>query len=307
MRIASLLASNTEIAFALGLGDQIVGVSHECDYPKEAKEKPVLTKSKINPYKKSPEIDEDVKNIVRLGLSVYEVDLEKLREANPDLILTQDQCEVCAVSLKDVEAALSRHVCRAKVISLKPMVFDDLFADIRKIALATDREKEGEGLIKSLKDRISKVTGKLKGVKHRPRVACIEWMKPLMAAGNWVPEMIEMAGGISVWGEKGGHSKVSEFRELIELNPDKIVISPCGFSIEQTKNDFHYLTDEENWKRLRAVRNHEVYLVDGSAYFNRPGPRLIDTVEILAAVIHPKRFGLGGFGSSKSAAPLARV
>lgn len=307
MRIASLLASNTEIAFALGLADQIVGVSHECDYPEKATRKPVLTKSKINPYKKSADIDEDVKNILRLGLSLYEVDLEKLKEANPDLILTQDQCEVCAVSLKDVESALRQRICNAKVISLKPMVLNDLFRDIRQIAKATKREKEGRQLIQNLMERISKIQKGLKKVKNHPTVCCIEWMKPLMAAGNWVPEMIEIAGGISVWGEKGGHSKVLQFQELTELDPEKIIISPCGFKIDQTKNDLHYLTDEPDWQRLRAVQNHEVYLVDGSAYFNRPGPRLVDTIEILAEVIHPEEFGFGGLGSSKSAAPLARV
>ncbi|MEK7791360.1 MAG: ABC transporter substrate-binding protein, partial [Deltaproteobacteria bacterium] len=165
MRIASLLASNTEIAFALGLGDQIVGVSHECDYPKEAKTKPVLTKSKVDPHKKSADIDEDVKNVLRLGLSVYEVDLEKLERAKPDLILTQDQCEVCAVSLKDVERALREHICDAKVISLKPMVFDDLFRDIQTIADATNREIEAEGMIRDLKRRVLNVYQKTKNLK----------------------------------------------------------------------------------------------------------------------------------------------
>lgn len=286
MRIASLLASNTEIAFALGLGDQIVGVSHECDHPPEAKTKPVLTKSKVDPHKKSAEIDEDVKNVVRLGLSVYEVDLEKLERAKPDLILTQDQCEVCAVSLKDVERALREHICDAKVISLKPMVFDDLFKDIQTIADATNRKIEGEAMIRDLKRRVLQVYQKTKNLKKQ-RVACVEWMKPLMAAGNWVPEMIEMAGGISVWGEKGGHSTVSTFHDLAALNPDKIVISPCGFKLDQTKSDLHYLTEEESWGSLQAVQRHEVYLVDGNAYFNRPSQRLVDSLEILAEIIHP--------------------
>lgn len=289
MRIASLLASNTEIAFALGLADQIVGVSHECDHPQEAKTKPILTKSKVDPHKKSAEIDEDVKNVVRLGLSVYEVDLEKLERAKPDLILTQDQCEVCAVSLKDVERALQEHICDAKVISLKPMVFDDLFRDIQTIADATNREIEAEGMIRDLKRRVLNVYQKTKNLK-KPRVACIEWMKPLMAAGNWVPEMIEMAGGVSVWGEKGGHSTVSAFHDLVALNPDKIVISPCGFKLEQTKADLHYLTQEESWGSLHAVQRHEVYLVDGNAYFNRPSQRLVDSLEILAEMIHPGLF-----------------
>lgn len=289
MRIASLLASNTEIAFALGLADQIVGVSHECDHPQEAKTKTVLTKSKVDPHKKSAEIDEDVKNVVRLGLSVYEVDLEKLERAKPDLILTQDQCEVCAVSLKDVERALREHICDAKVISLKPMVFDDLFRDIQTIADATNREIEAEGMIRDLKRRVLNVYQKTKNLK-KPRVACVEWMKPLMAAGNWVPEMIEMAGGISVWGEKGGHSTVSTFPDLAALNPDKIVISPCGFKLEQTKADLHYLTEEESWGSLCAVQRHEVYLVDGNAYFNRPSQRLVDSLEILAEIIHPGLF-----------------
>ena len=299
MKIASLLPSSTEIAFALGLGKDIVGVSHECDFPEEAKTKPILTKSKINPNKRSDEIDKDVINLVKNGLSVYDIDEKKLKELQPDIILTQDQCEVCAVSLKDVQEATNKFICKAKIISLKPETLSDILDDIITIGIATNKVTESKKLVNSLKERIEKIKLKLIEEKMRaisehfflPRVCCIEWIEPLICVGNWVPELVEIAGGINLIGENGKHSNKIDIREILKLQPDKIIISPCGFKIRQTQKDMHLLTSKPEWKQLKAVQNNEVYLVDGNSYFNRPSQRIVDTLEILAGIIYPEIFG----------------
>ena len=290
MKIASLLPSCTEIAFSLGLGKEIIGVSHECDFPKEAKTKPILTKPKINPNKRSDEIDKDVMNIVRGGLSVYNIDENKLKELNPDIILTQDQCEVCAVSLKDVQQLTKKFICEAKIISLKPETLNDILKDIKTVGKETNKEKEAAQLINNMNLRIDYIKNKTKNISNKPKVCCIEWIKPIMVAGNWVPELIEIAGGINIISETGKHSKKSELKEILNPQPDKIVISPCGFKIDQTLKDINLLTKNKGWKELKAVKNKEVYLVDGNSYFNRPSQRIVDTLEILASIIHPKLF-----------------
>ena len=294
MKIASLLPSSTEIAFALGLGKDIVGVSHECDFPAEAKAKPVLTKSRINALKRSDEIDADVVEIVKNGLSVYDIDEKKLKELQPDIILTQDQCEVCAVSLKDVQEATNSFICNAKIVSLKPAVLSDILDDILKIGKEADREKEAKELVQELASRISRIRNAAKKLKEKPRVCCIEWIEPLIVAGNWVPEMVEIAGGTSVIGESGMHSKKLELKEVLRQNPDKIVISPCGFRVSQTLNDIELLESRPEWGNLKAVKNNEVYIVDGNSYFNRPSQRIVDTLEILASIIHPELFSEKG-------------
>jgi len=289
MKIASLLPSNTEIAYALGLSSQIVGVSHECDFPEEVKNKPILTKSKINPFENSYQIDKDVTEIVTKGLSVNDIYEDKLRELNPDIILTQDQCEVCAVSLKDVQKAV-KNICDAKIISLKPEVLSDILNDIYTIGKATYKEREAEELVKNLQYRIDYIRDKTKNLSYRPKICCIEWISPLMVAGNWVPEMIEIAGGKNMMGEMGKHSQKTTLDKVLEYQPDKIVIAPCGFKIDQTINDMHLLTSNSLWSELNAVKNSEVYIVDGNAYFNRPSQRIIDSFEILASILHPKFF-----------------
>lgn len=288
MKIASLLPSCTEIACSLGLSENIIGISHECDFPKEIKCKPVLTSSKINPLGTSYQIDKDVMDIVMQGLSVYNIDEEKLKELNPDIILTQDQCEVCAVSLKDVQKAV-KSFCNAKIISLKPEILTDIFSDIKKIASETNKEKEAEELIHQLYSRINYIKNKTKNIE-KPRVCIIEWISPLMVAGNWTPELIEIAGGENVLGEHGKHSKKINMEEIINTQPDKIIIIPCGFKINQTINDIHLLTSENLWHELKAVKNNEIYIVDGNSYLNRPSQRIVDTLEILSSIIHPELF-----------------
>lgn len=290
MKIVSLLPSSTEIAFALGLGKEIIGVSHECDFPEEAKSKSVLTRSKINPFKRSDEIDKDVMSIVKNGLSVYEIDEKKLKELKPSIILTQDQCEVCAVSLKDVQEATNKFICDAKIISLKPAVLNGILDDIIKIGKETKKEKEAEGLVQNLKSRINYIKNKTKNLANKPKVCCIEWVEPLIIAGNWVPELVEIAGGINIISKKGHHSNKLEAKEILKHDPDKIVISPCGFKINQTLKDINLLEAKSEWKQLKAVRNKEVFIVDGNSYFNRPSQRIIDTLEILSSIIHPELF-----------------
>lgn len=289
MKIASLLPSCTEIAYALGLGDTIVGVSHECDFPEQAKSKLVLTKSKINSYGRSNQIDKDVLNIVKQGLSVYDIEENKLKELNPDIILTQDQCEVCAVSLKDVQEATNKYICNAKIISLKPETLNDILNDIQTIGKSTNKEIEAKELIKNLKERTDYIRDKTKLAK-KPKICVIEWIEPIMVAGNWVPDMIEIAGGINLIGQHGKHSKKIDLNEILNYQPDKIIIAPCGFKVYQTMNDIDFLTEKPEWNQLNAVKNNEVYIIDGNAYLNRPSQRIIDTLEILASIIHPELF-----------------
>ena len=290
MKIVSLLPSSTEIAFALGLENEIVGVSHECDYPEKAKSKQVMTKSKIDPFKRSDEIDKDVMQIVKNGLSVYDIYEKKLKELQPDIILTQDQCEVCAVSLKDVQQATNKFICNAKIISLKPIVLKDILNDIKTIGKETNKENEAYQLIRNLQSRINYIKNKTSNLKNKPKVCCIEWIRPLIVAGNWVPEMVEIAGGTNIIGRNGKHSAKAELKEVLRCNPDKIVVSPCGFKVQQTLNDIGLLTENPEWKQLKAVKNNEVYVVDGNSYFNRPSQRIVDTLEILASIIHPELF-----------------
>lgn len=289
MKIDSLLPSCTEIAYALGLGDDIVGVSHECDFPEQAKSKPVLTKTRINPHKRSYEIDKDVLNIVKQGLSVYDIYENKLKELNPDIVLTQDQCEVCAVSLKDVQLVINKYVCHAKIVSLKPEVLTDILNDIQTIGKETHKEEEAEDLIKNLKNRIDYIRNKTKLVK-KLKVCVIEWIEPIMIAGNWIPEMIKIAGGINLISEHGKHSKKINLKQILEHQPDKIIIAPCGFKIYQTMNDIDFLIENPEWNQLNAVKNNEVYIIDGNAYLNRPSQRIVDTLEIMASIIHPELF-----------------
>ena len=289
MKIVSLLPSCTEIAYSLGLGENVIGVSHECDFPKQAKLNPVLTKSKINPYVRSDEIDKQILDIVKQGLSVYEVYEDKLKELNPDIILTQDQCEVCAVSLKDVQLAV-KSICNAKILSLKPETLSDIMNDIKKIGKETGKEGEAEELTKNLQYRINFIKSKTEYLTNKPKVCCIEWIEPIMVAGNWIPEMIEIAGGVNIIGEHGKYSIKTDLKNILRYQPDKIVIVPCGFKVYQTINDLDFLTSKAEWYKLKAVKDNEIYIVDGNSYFNRPSQRIIDSLEILASIIHPELF-----------------
>jgi iron complex transport system substrate-binding protein len=291
-RIVSLLPSATEIVCALGFEDQLVGRSHECDYPESVRTLPALTKPKFNPEGTSAEIDQRVKQIVGEALSVYRVDANKLRELQPDIIVTQSQCEVCAVNMRDVEIAVADWIGGAppKIVSLAPFSLGDVLNDIGRVAMALGAGVHGIEFVTELSRRMSLIEAQAKAASERPTIACIEWIEPLMAAGNWMPELVAMAGGQNLFGVAGEHSPWMKFEELAAKDPGVVLITPCGFDLHRTGSEMPALASQPGWKELRAVRNGKVFLADGNQYFNRPGPRIVDSLEILAEILHPEQF-----------------
>ena len=297
-RIVSLIASSTEIVCALGFGDQLVGRSHECDFPPWVQRLPVCTAPKFPTDGTSYEIDQRVKAILAEGLSVYRVDAERLRALAPDVIVTQSQCEVCAVSLRDVEQAVCEWIeSRPRIVSLEPYALADVWRDIATVATALGAAQRGVELVTRLRGRIEKIVEPARGLRERPSVAVVEWIDPLMAAGNWMPELVEMAGGVNLFGEAGKHSPWMTIEDLADRDPDWILVIPCGFDLERTRADMPALAARPEWMRLRAVRERRVVLGDGNQYFNRPGPRLVESLEILAEILHPEAFQFGHRGS----------
>ena len=295
-RIVSLIASATEIVCALGLQDQLVGRSHECDFPPAVGSLPVCTEPKF-PDGTSYQIDERIKAILQEGLSVYRVDAGALERLAPDVIVTQTQCDVCAVSLADVEAAVCEMIgSRPEIVALEPNALEDIFADIEQVADALGVAERGADVAATLRRRMADVERRAATVDERPAVACIEWIEPLMAAGNWMPELVEMAGGVSVVGRAGEHAPWLEWDELVELDPEVIVALPCGFDIQRTRREIGPLTSKPEWSNLRAVAAGRVYLADGNQFFNRPGPRVAEALEIMAEMLHPGVFEFGHEG-----------
>lgn len=292
MRICSLLPSGTEILYALGLGDQVVGVSHECDYPPDALSKLKVVRTHIESARaSSDEIDDAVRRSLERGESLYRVDGEALAQVRPDLIVTQELCEVCAIDEREVSEALRHLPYRPQVVSLHPHTLEELLAEIPLVGERTGRRREAEQLVASLRERIARVRERLSGIAERPRVFCLEWLKPPMASGHWVPEMVELAGGTEVLGRAGEPSRYVTGEEVAAARPEVVVLMPCGFSIERTRRELPLLTAQPWWTSLPAVRRGRVTLVDGPAYFNRSGPRLVDGIELLAGLLHPDRCG----------------
>ena len=288
-RIVSLLPSTTEIACALGFGPQLVGRSHECDFPPEIRDLPVLTRPKLDARAGSREIDDRVKSLVRDGLSVYEVDADGLRELAPTHILTQDQCEVCAASLGDLESALAIWTGeRPKVVSLSPQTLGDVWRSIIEVAVALSAGERGSELTNSLADRLTEIAERTPSQSRRPRVACIEWLDPLMAAGNWIPELVTLAGGQNLLGRAGSHSAWLTVAERTDADPDVIVVLPCGFDLGRTREELMSVIERPPWPQLRAVEQGRVFLTDGNQFFNRPGPRLVESLAIFSEIFHPK-------------------
>jgi iron complex transport system substrate-binding protein len=284
-RIVSLIASSTEIVDALGELPHLVGRSHECDYPESVKLLPVCTRPRIMVDADSREIDRQVKQSARTSVSIYEVFDDVLRDLKPTHILTQIQCEVCAVSLRDVEQAIARGIeGNPKIVSLQPDSLEQIWEDVRRVARSLEIEPRGEEVIGRLQARMSALRP---SSGPKPRVACIEWVEPLMAAGNWTPELIEMAGGVNLFGEAGKHSPWMTWEELAQADADVLVIAPCGFDLNRTAAEMHWLTDRPGWSELKAVRTGRVYLADGNQYFNRPGPRVVESLEALVEMLHP--------------------
>lgn len=290
-RIVSLIPSTTEITSALGFANSLVARSHECDFPLGVESLPALTEPKLDPSASSRAIDDRVKQLVSDGLSVYRVDAEQLRELKPTIILTQDQCEVCAASLRDLDEALADWLGDApKVVSLNPSTLADVWMDIERVAAALGAEEHGKRIANEFAERVAKIGERTSRIGTRPSVACIEWIDPLMGAGNWIPEMVRLAGGEPVFGEPGEHSSWLEWETLRDADPEVIVLLPCGFSIERTRAEIAPLLAQPGWSKLSAVRTQRVFVADGNQYFNRPGPRLVESLEILAELLHPDHF-----------------
>ena len=285
-KVLSLLSSTTEVVYALGCEDQLVGRSHECDYPPAVMTLPICTKPKFNVDGSSIEVDGQVKSILQNALSVYYINEDLLKELKPDIILTQSQCEVCAVSEKDVKSVVKNITgINPDIISVEPNSVKDIFKDIKIIAEALNVVDKGADLIDFMKNRI-RTLKKSYDVKSELTVAAIEWIDPLMAAGNWVPELIEMAGGINLFGEAGKHSPWMQYKDLIEKDPHTIIIMPCGYNIQKSIIEIDSLIKQKGWKEINAVQNDKVYITDGNQYFNRPGPRIIESLEILIEIFH---------------------
>jgi iron complex transport system substrate-binding protein len=297
-RVVSLIASATEIVCALGFEDQLVGRSHECDFPMSVRKLPVCTQPKFNIDGTSYQIDQRVKAVLQESLSVYRVDAEKLRELEPDVIVTQAQCEVCAVSLREVERVVCAwlYAC-PKLLSLMPNALADVWADIARVAEALGVPDRGTELVRRLQGRMQAVPDRARDLTPRPSIACAEWIEPLMAAGNWMPELVEMAGGVNLFGAAGKHSPWMTWEELCRADPDVLLIVPCGFDIERTRRDLGSLTGKRGWPGLRSVRDGRVFVADGNQYFNRPGPRLVESLEILAELLHRDVFHFGHEGT----------
>jgi iron complex transport system substrate-binding protein len=300
-RVVSLIPSATEIVYALDCGERVVGRSHECDHPDDVRSRPVCTAAKLDPAGPSVEIDRRVKAIVAEALSVYRVDEALLERLAPDLIVTQTQCDVCAVSFAEVEQAVAAWSGAApEIVSLAPGTLEEVWADIDRVARALGVAERGQALVAKLERRAAAIAAaapRASGTERPPTVACIEWIEPLMAAGNWVPELVEMAGGANLFGEAGRHAPWMTWDQLRRADPEVVVVMPCGFDIARSRRELGALVERPGWAELGAVRAERVFIADGNQYFNRPGPRLVDSLEILAELLHPSLFHFGHEGA----------
>lgn len=282
-RIVSLLSSSTEIVAALDCLDRLVGRSHECDYPPEVLRLPQCSRPRIDPRASSRLIDQQVKALLTDQISIFEVDGPQLAALRPELILTQTLCEVCAVSDRDVLVALGDAAGSSRLLSLRPQCLADTWADIETVAQSLGVPERGTAVVRALRERMELLQNRVAG-RPRLRVACLEWLAPLMAAGNWVPELVAAAGGEAVLGRAGQHSPWLSWEDLTAADPEVIVLMPCGFDLTRTMHESQCLADAPRWRELSAVQQGRVYAVDGNQYFNRPGPRLVESAELLAAI-----------------------
>lgn len=293
-RIVSLLPGATETVAALGLTEALVGRSHECDHPPQVLDLPVCTEARLNSDRESAEIDAEVQGLVQSALSIYELKIDVLRQLRPTHILTQDQCDVCAVSLGEVQNAVSQLVdSQPEIVSLRANMLTEVWADIKRVAQAFG--VDSQIALKDLEARVEACTQKTRSLAEDelPTVAAIEWTDPLMAAGNWIPELIKMAGGKPAYDVTGEDSPYLPWESLLHKDPETIVILPCGFDLARTRKEAQLLAQRPEWLQLQAVQNNRVFIADGNAYFNRPGPRLVDSLEILAEILHPELFNYG--------------
>ena len=288
MRICSLLPSATEVVASLGLCDELVGISHECDYPPSIEHVPIMVEPMIPPHGlASADIDRQVRQLVASGQRLYRLNNHLLRQAQPDLILSQDLCHVCAITPGQLHNVLSSMPQQPTVLTLNPNRVLDVIDDVVRIGDAVGRSEEGHRLAAHLRDRLDAVHRRIEAISHRPRVVCIEWLSPLFVAGHWVPEMVQRAGGQDVLAQPGDPSRVVTWDEILAADPDVVIVMPCGFSVERTHTELLQLKQHPDQWRLSPALEEHTYLVDASSYFSRPGPRLIDGVELLAAILHP--------------------
>ena len=290
MRICSLLPSATEILYALGLGDSVVGVTHECDFPSDAAKKPALIRPRVDPHAAAFEIDRQVSELVARGESIYAVDAELLGSLAPDLIVTQDLCHVCAASPDDLATALTRLPKMPRVLALTPHSLRDVWDDVRKIGDATQRRREAQALSITLEQKVAAIEAKAAQAKTRPRVLCVEWLDPYYVGGHWVPEMVAKAGGRDVLGRAGEPSFRVTGEEIVETGAEIVIVMPCGFGVERAASEYRAAKFPDGWLDLPAVREGRVFALDANSYSARPGPRLAEGVAILAHIFHPDLF-----------------
>ncbi len=288
MRIASLLPSATEILFSLGLGDHVVAVSHECDFPPEASMRPTLTKSAIHEkMHRSVDIDREVET---RGGDVYEIDARLLEKLQPDLILTQELCAVCAVSYTKVKGAARVLDSETKIISLEPTSLEEIVDNIFLVGKITGEPERARELGSQMLSRVHAVRDKTRNLKSRPRVFFMEWLQPPWAGGHWIPQMVDYAGGVEGLGRLGKPSHRIEWSQVLDYQPEIIVLSPCGFDLNGVMGELHELKSYHGWDKIPAYQTHSIYAVNASAYFSRPGPRIVEGLELLAHIIHPELF-----------------
>ncbi len=290
-RIVSCIASATEIVHALGLGPFQIGRSHECDWPESVRSLPVCTRPRFDIHGDSAQIDQRVRDTLQEAGSVYEVLVEVLDGLQPTHLLTQTQCRVCAVSLEDVQTALSHNFqSRPQVVALEPNRLSDIFHDILRIAEACGAPGSGRDLVQNIRHGLDEISSQVKSSSRQPTVTCIEWPEPIMTAGNWVPELVELAGGKPLLSQAGMYSPAIAFDDLAAADPEAIILMPCGYDLAKTRAEAHWLTKRAGWDSLQAVRNERVYYCDANQYMTRPGPRVLDSVRSLAEMLHPELF-----------------
>ncbi len=298
MKIVSLLPSATEILFAVGAGPDVVGVTHECDFPPQARDLPRLTSSALPTVRRAADIDRHVRHYLHAGSSLYHLDADLLERLQPDLIVTQELCEVCAVSYSIVDRAARRLGTDARIVSLEPSSLEDVYANIRTLGDLTGHAELARALVASLRDRVAKVhrdpsipqggaapNDPERSREAQARVLVLEWTDPPMSPGHWTPGLVEAAGGIPVLGNPGANSQVLAWKAIASADPDEIIVAPCGFDLDRTREAVDELASNSQWNALRAVREGRVHIVDGNQYVNRPGPRLVDTIEIFASLL----------------------
>jgi iron complex transport system substrate-binding protein len=298
-QIVSFLPSATEMACALGLSDQLVGITHECDYPPEITGKPVVVRNALPIETMSqPQVDAAVAQRMRDGLSLYEVDEKLLQELAPDLILTQNLCQVCAPSGNEVSQAVNLLPKKPQILWLTPTSLAGIFANVRELGEATGRAREAEELIAAGRVRLEKTTAVTRNLSYRPRVFCMEWLDPVYCSGHWVPEMVKLAGGVDALARAGEDSVRIPWDEVVAWAPEVLIITPCGFNLEKVIEQAQPLPSYPGWSDLPAVREGRVFAVDANSYFARPGPRVVDGTELLAHLIHPGLFPWKGSASA---------